>query len=121
MSAILAHEVPGRLRFSLPRLRRDAAGATALRDHLAALPGVTEVSASPLTGSVLVLHDGAMRDRIVAAIELAGHRLMPHQAARPATPHPGLRPAAALAQPIVQVVAEKLLERLVLSALAVII
>jgi copper chaperone CopZ len=120
--AILAHELPGRLRFSLPHLRRDADRATALRDRLAALPGVTEASANPLTGSVLVLHDGgATQDRIIAAIELAGYRLMPNHPPRPAGVHPGLRPVAAIARPVVQAVAEKLLERLVVSALAVMI
>jgi copper chaperone CopZ len=119
--AILTHELPGRLRFSLPHLRRDAGRVTALRDQLAALPGVTKVRVNPLASSVLVLHDGSTRERIIAAIELAGYRLMPNHPLYPAAVHPGLRPVAALVQPVVQAVVEKLLERLVLSALAVLV
>ena len=121
MFAILTHELPGRLRFSLPHLRRDAGRAMALCDQLAALPGVTKVRANPLASSVLVLHDGSTRDRIIAAIELAGYRLMPSRPPRPAAAYPGPRPVAALVQPVVQVAVEKLLVRLVLSALGAII
>ena len=121
MSATLAHELPGRLRFSLPSLRRDTVRATALRDRLAALPGVTAASANPLTGSVLVLHDGGAvtRERIIAAIEPAGYRPNPNHPVRPAGVSLGLQ--VAIAHPLTRIVAEKLLERLVVSALAVII
>lgn len=71
MTAVLLHELPGRLRVSLGCLRHDSRRAAALRDRLARLPGVISVSASPLTGSVLVRHDGhpATRQGIVAGIE----------------------------------------------------
>jgi copper chaperone CopZ len=123
LPAILAHELPGRLRFSLPGLRGDAERAAALRDALAGLAGVQAVNANALTGSVLVRHDGdaATRDRIVGAIRLAGYRLMSDSAARGTTVRAGTRPAAAFAEPLIQAAVEKLLERMLLSALTAII
>lgn len=71
MPVVLTHELPGRLRFSLPGLRRDGRGAAQLRDRLAPQPGVGSVSVSALTGSVLVIHDGraATRERIIGMLQ----------------------------------------------------
>ena len=65
------HELPGRVRFWLPSLGRERYVAVALERQLASLPGVRAVSASCVTGAVLLTHDGrpGTRDRIVNALE----------------------------------------------------
>jgi hypothetical protein len=119
LPAALAHELPGRLRFSLRSLRRDSRRAAAVRDRLVALPGVVTASASPLTGSVLVTYEGGVvtRERIVRTIERSGFVLTTADTALPA---PSVRPAVRerVAHPIVQVAVEKLLEHLLTVAIA---
>lgn len=51
------HEVPGRLRIKIPRLKKDQAGARELQWMLEDVIGVTSASVSPVTGSVLVTFD----------------------------------------------------------------
>jgi len=121
--AILAHELPGRLRFLLPRIKRDAQQARALHDQIATVAGVTEVSANAVIGSVLIRHHGSedTRQRIIGAIEHAGYRLVSDRPLRGLTVHPGAQPIAATVEPIVQAVVEKLLERMLHSALGAMI
>jgi hypothetical protein len=94
----LLHELPGRLRFSLPNLRHDSRRAAALQQRLAALPGVTKATASPMSGSVLITHDGAVatRERIIRTMESAALSRLPerplrHRPERAAAPHPFLQ------------------------------
>ena len=123
MPAILAHELPGRLRFLLPPLRRDAHRAVALRNQIAAVAGVTEVSANAVTGSVLIRHDGCAdtRQRIIGGIEHAGYRLVADRPVRGLTVHPSAQPMAATVEPVIQAVVEKLLERMLHRALSAMI
>jgi hypothetical protein len=53
------HHVPGRLRVSLPAVKRNRAAAAAVERALAALDGIRAVHANPLTGSVIVRYDPA--------------------------------------------------------------
>ncbi|MBV8914974.1 MAG: hypothetical protein JOZ05_18285 [Acetobacteraceae bacterium] len=111
-SAVLVHELPGRLRFSIQALRHNVQRATALRAQLAALPGVAAVSANALTGTLLVTHDGhtATRNQIVGTLVSTGFALSSDQlAARPVP----LRATQTLGtHPLVEAAAEKLLEHL---------
>ncbi|PTB17895.1 hypothetical protein C9I57_25560 [Trinickia symbiotica] len=54
--AQLTHRIAGRLRIKLLSRRRDAAYFSDLSRRLAQCDGVTDVHASPLTGSVLIRH-----------------------------------------------------------------
>lgn len=54
--AQLTHRIAGRLRIKLPARRRDAAFFSDLSRRLAQCDGVTDVHASPLTGSILIRH-----------------------------------------------------------------
>ena len=118
------HELPGRLRFSLRVLRRDSSCATALRDQLGALPGVATATASALTGSVLVTHDGssATRERILRTVDRFERALSPECSK---LPEPLLRLSgdrtAPAAHPLVRAIIEKLLERVLGAAIAAII
>jgi copper chaperone CopZ len=66
----LAHSLPGRTRLRLPWLRESRALATELADQLADLDGMTEVSVSMRSGSVLCLYDPSRltEERIVTAV-----------------------------------------------------
>ncbi len=122
MTAVLAHELPCRIRFRVPGLEHDRQRAERLRDHVAAVPGVTAASASPLTGSLIIVHDGqaATRTRIKAALEACGHLVLPEARA--------LAPVAARVEderaqvhPLLRILAETLLKRLLHTALAAVI
>jgi hypothetical protein len=118
---ILVHDVPGRLRFFAPRVKRDQRAAAALRRRARAVPGVAAASANPLTGSLLVHHDGALatRARILDALEVAdpGPALAPpppppprREPVRAAAPSPTTR-GDAIAELVANAVAERLVER----------
>jgi hypothetical protein len=114
---ILVHDVPGRLRFFAPRVKRDQRAAAALRRRARAVPGVAAASANPLTGSLLVHHDGALatRARILDALEVAdlGPALAPpprREPIRAAAPSPTTR-GDAIAELVANAVAECLVER----------
>ena len=117
---LLVHEVPRRLRFAAPALKRNAAAGAAVCAGLRALPGVTYASANPYTGSVIVHHDGAPATRlgVLSGIETVS---------LPAAGSAALGPAAAsarrrdLADRIAHAVAEHLLERMVRIAVAALI
>lgn len=49
-----SHYSPGRLRLKAAALRRDAAWAETVRATLAAVPGISQVTANSLTGSLLI-------------------------------------------------------------------
>ncbi|MFB6279958.1 MAG: HMA2 domain-containing protein [Salinibacter sp.] len=51
------HALDGRIRVRFPEMRGDRRAAARLRQELRALPGITAVEVTPLTGSVLVEYD----------------------------------------------------------------
>ena len=122
MTAVLAHELPCRIRFRVPCLEHDRQRAERLRDRLAAVPGVAAASASALTGSLIILHDGqaATRTRITAALEACGHSVLPEARALARAAVRG-GDAQAGVHPLVRVLAETLLERLLQTAFAAVI
>jgi hypothetical protein len=65
-AATLVHHMPGRTRVRVPIKRGDSEYFAKLREHLAQCPGVTWVTTSALTGSVLVAHEAADPDVLVA-------------------------------------------------------
>lgn len=74
------HHLPGRLRLRLAALRRNPALAARLRHTLAPLPGVADVEANPLTGSLLVRYDPAAGPvRAIAAALAAQGVALPHR------------------------------------------
>ena len=126
MTAVLVHEVPSRLRFRVQGLKHDSRRAERLRDRIAAVPGVVAASANPLTGSLIITHDGrvATRERIATALDAQGHSVPPAASAlAPAATH--LERAQARTHPLLRVVAdtflEHLLDRLVRTAFAAVI
>jgi hypothetical protein len=70
ISALVVHDIPGRLRLRLP----PGAAADGLHAAVTALPGVRACAWSPRTRSLLVLYDPEETDRetIVAAVAHAG-------------------------------------------------
>jgi hypothetical protein len=84
----VASSIPGRLRLRMPERRGDELFARLVKQALAALAGVTQVRANPVTGSVLVLYDPRQTDapQLRAELErrqLIGRRLPPPPAAPP--------------------------------------
>lgn len=73
----IAHQVPGRLRLTLPLLRADSRLATSLPGQLRRYEGVRSVRANQASASVVILHD----PRRVSAGELQSHLMAMLQAA----------------------------------------
>lgn len=59
--ARLVHRLPGRLRFKFDRLRA-AEQLLAVAEKMQGCPGIRSVTANPLTGSLLILHDTCEAD-----------------------------------------------------------
>lgn len=121
MTAVLAHEVPCRVRFRVHGLKHDTRCAEWLRDRIATVPGVAEACANPLTGSLTIAHDGqaATRERIAAALEACGYPILSDAPAARAAVHPGA--VQAEVHPLLRILAETLLEKLLHSALAAVV
>lgn len=69
----IASHIPGRLRVRAEKLRDEGAAAE-IAQRIGAEPGVTSVTASTVTGSLLVLYDPAriQLDRLLPALVAAG-------------------------------------------------
>lgn len=109
-----AHDIPGRLRFSLPLLRADRRRAAVARTRVGAIPGVTSASANPLTGSLIVLYhpDAAKREAILAAVAEFRPAAASGETARE-------RRARKLAEILANAIAERLVEHVIRAAVAV--
>lgn len=64
-TAVMVHQLPGRLRLRVADRRRDTAYFEQLAQQLGQCPGVVEALVRPLTGSVLILHEGRDSDVIL--------------------------------------------------------
>lgn len=63
-----SHIIPGRVRFHIPKLRNDSKAATELQDKLQKIEGITSVTTTYLTGSVLIQFDETkIRPELLAA------------------------------------------------------
>lgn len=83
-SPMTMHLTPGRLRLRLLERRGDEAFARQVEQALAPLPGVTQVRANPVTGSVLVLFDPQQLDAQQILAELERWALISRQVPPPA-------------------------------------
>jgi hypothetical protein len=75
-SVVVAHDIPGRIRFGIPSLKGNGMATLVVSAHVEALEGVTTARVKMLTGSLIVEYDGAIRtrERIFAAlVELGCH------------------------------------------------
>ena len=54
------HDIPGRLRIRVEAIKNNERTAAAIRDLLAAIPGVFSVRTNPLAGSVTATYDTTM-------------------------------------------------------------
>ena len=117
---LLVHEVPGRLRFAAPALKRKAAAGAAVCAGLRELQGVSSASANPYTGSVIVHYDGAPATRLGVLSHIETVAL---PAAGFAAPGPAVASARGrdLADRIAHAMAERLLEQMVRIAVAALI
>jgi copper chaperone CopZ len=102
------HILDGRLRIKLPQVKGAPQRALAVEQLLRGLVGVTEVTANPLTGNVLVLFTSTVirQHDIHAALQQTGH-LRNYQ-----TEEPGQTSFLSMAVPSAL---ETVLERLVLA------
>jgi hypothetical protein len=124
----LVHELPTRLRFTVPQLRGDRRGGAAFCARVRALGGVIDADLIPLTGSLIVRHDGLpeTRDRIFRNLESFAPVALPPEPAEPppASVPPATAPARLdqrIADAVADALAERLAERLVRMAVAALI
>jgi len=62
VSVAVIHAIPGRMRLRISSLKGNEDLARPLREQLSSLPGVARVEVNPVTGSVLVVHQGQEAD-----------------------------------------------------------
>ena len=69
------HALEGRLRIKIPEVKGAALKAREIEGHLALSPGVEEVSANPITGSVLVHYNPRLicQEEIILALQELGY------------------------------------------------
>lgn len=89
--AQLVHRLPGRVRLRVPALRGAPARLEALAVALRGLPGVTAAEAGPLTGALLLHHEGSLEALREAAAGRGLLRLAAAPAAAIAAPPPDPR------------------------------
>jgi len=103
------HALDGRLRIKIPQVKGTPQRALAVEQFLLGLAGVTDVTANPTTGNVLVLFTSATisQHAIIAALQETGYL----RVGDPASPQ-GRNSLTAI---VVQSVVELAIERLVLA------
>jgi copper chaperone CopZ len=108
MSEYIQH-VAGRLRLKLPQMRKDPQRAQEIQSAACRISGVISVDANIVTGSLLVRYDKRRVDaeRIVSSMAEMG-LLSAQVRTRAAQPRPEASP---LADKVVGVLVEKLIER----------
>ncbi len=69
------HALEGRLRIKVPEVKGSSLKAREIEGHLALCPGVEEVSANPITGSVLVHYNPRLigQEEIILAFQEIGY------------------------------------------------
>lgn len=68
---VIRHRLPGRVRFYCPGIQGNSALAAGVEKTVRDLPGVTEASVSPATGTLLVCYNDCLRsfDAIVSGLQ----------------------------------------------------
>jgi hypothetical protein len=69
LEARVVHRIPGRARLRISRARGQAAFLAEAERELASSPLVRRVEVSPVTGSILVFHDGPLEEVLAFAKE----------------------------------------------------
>jgi copper chaperone CopZ len=69
------HALEGRLRIKIPEVKGAPSKSREIERHLASCPGVEEVTANPVTGSVLVLYNPRLigQEEIIFAFQEIGY------------------------------------------------
>jgi hypothetical protein len=92
-AATLVHHIPGRTRFRVASKQGDGSYFAGVGEQLQQCPGVTSVNTNAATGSVLILHEAAEPDVLIAYARTFEVFELPDQSA-PAMA--GSRPPAAI-------------------------
>jgi len=102
------HVLDGRLRIKLPQVKGTPQRALAVEQLLLGLDGVTDVTANPTTGNVLVLFTSAVigQHDIIAALQTTGYLSDDHAA---------VQSRQSLTSIVMQSAIELAIERLVLT------
>ncbi len=74
-SAAYVHALNGRLRIKIPGLKGNPAKAQELEHQFSLLTGMQQVSANPVTGSLLLIYNShaLTQDKIFAALQESGY------------------------------------------------
>jgi hypothetical protein len=102
----IVHALPGRVRLKLPQIKGNPELARNAQKKLAGVPGIMQVKANPVTGSVLVLYDlaASMSETVepLAAVlgefspEITALDLMSWLTSMPANPDASAHPGGSL-------------------------
>jgi hypothetical protein len=119
----LVHELPRRIRFVVSSLKGDRFGAATFSARFQVLGGVTAATLNPLTGSLIVHYDGSAetRDRILRNFEEFGSESVEPPVAMQRLAKAPARLDEAIADLVVNALAECLTERMVRMAVAALI
>lgn len=102
--ATIQHQIPGRLRIRIPARRGDVSFFHHIVQTLSKIPSIAELSAIPLTGSIIIRHSGSAHAIAAAATEQGLFEIGPEEpkkAPAPSSrssrrgPYAGLRGTAA--------------------------
>ena len=116
------HHVPGRLRIKAAEFRENSSILEAARCELATVPGVSSVSANRLTGSILVEYDplALTPTALAGAMQECGFPGIALRASSPADTDQGFL-TERFAEAVAQSLFDRLVERLVVGAIAAVI
>lgn len=94
--ATIQHQIPGRLRLRIPARRGDVSFFHHILQALSKLPSVAELSATPLTGSIIVRHSGSAQAIAAAATEQGLFEIGPEEPKKAPAPSSRRQPYAGL-------------------------
>jgi copper chaperone CopZ len=115
------HALEGRLRIKIPEVKGVPSQAREIERHLSLCPGVEEVSANPITGSVLVLYNPRLigQEEIILAFKEIGYPVettpQPHQGSGGNPHHAGAfsRATTAVASTLLEVALSRLVAAII--------
>lgn len=94
--ATIQHQIPGRLRLRIPARRGDVSFFHHMVQALSKLPSIAELSAVPLTGSIIIRHSGSAQAIAAAATEQGLFEIGPEEPKKAPSPSSRRRPHAGL-------------------------
>lgn len=94
--ATIQHQIPGRLRLRIPARRGDVSFFHHIVQALSKLPSIAELSAIPLTGSIIIRHSGSAQAIAAAATEQGLFEIGPEEPKKAPAPSSRRRPDAGL-------------------------